>query len=548
MWFESDALCMRRGLQVVSLCASICLGFLNTTPAYCGLADYLFSTRDDDGVPSQDLQDIVSSMDPGEADKSPPSRIAAQVKAFYEARNYTLVWSGNDTAAARAAAVKQALEHADRQGLRSKDYTSGLVHSGNAPEPGQDAAVLDVALTEALFRYARDVRDGRLDPHHVYKDVGLPAKEFDVASALADALREGTLDLFLADLPPPHPGYRWLQEALAHYRTASAQGGWPTLSAKSEIALVGKDGKPSALARRLAFEDPELVDAVDNADIGEALKRFQRRNGLEDSGKLDPETVSALNVPVAHRIQEIVANMERWRWVPREFESHYILVNVPDQSLDFVESQESKLHSKVVIGKKTSPTPIMRTVVEAVIANPPWDIPDDIAAKKLLPRLRHNRHYLASHNMVFAGKAGDYHLEQEPGPGNVLGVLMLDSPNRFGVYMHDTSDKKLFLLSDREKSNGCVRVEKIRPLAALVLGHDGDDDDDIKGAIASRSTARLELPEPVAVYMLYWTAMAGSDGTVEFRPDLYGRDAALIAALTDSVRTSHKSQASLAGP
>jgi L,D-transpeptidase YcbB len=534
MRFESIALRFRRGLQMVSLCAVFCMGFLNATPAYCGLADYLFASRDDDSASSPSLQDIVTAKNSDGADNA---SVPAQVKAFYESREYRLAWSGNDEAAQAAAAVKLVLEHADRQGLRSKDYTTGLARWNAAPESPQDAAEYDVALTEALLRYAHDVRDGRVDPHHVYKDVVLPSKEFDPAPALANALREGSLDAFLDDLPPRHPGYHWLAEALARYRAASAQGGWPSVSAKSELAMQGSDGKPTALARRLAFEDPAFAEGVDvgDADVGEALKRFQQRNGLEDSGKLDSETVNALNVPVARRIQAIIVNMERWRWVPREFESRYILVNVPDQSLDFVENQTSKLHSKVVIGKKTSPTPILRTAVEGVIANPPWDIPDDIAAKKLLPHLRHDRHYLATHNMVFAGAPGDYHLEQNPGPGNVLGVLMLDSPNTFGVYMHDTSDKKLFLLSDREKSNGCVRVEKIMPLAALVLGHDPDDNDgDIQQAIATGSTQRLELPGPVAVYMLYWTAMAGADGSVEFRPDIYGRDAALIAKLGEA--------------
>jgi L,D-transpeptidase YcbB len=225
-------------------------------------------------------------------------------------------------------------------------------------------------------------------------------------------------------------------------------------------------------------------------------------------------------------VEEIIANMERWRWVPRAFETRYILVNVPDQSLTFVEDQAAKLSSKVVIGKKTSPTPILRTDVVGVVANPTWDVPDDIAAKKILPLLKHNPHYLASRNMVLAGG----HVEQSPGDGNVLGKLMLDSPNPFGVYMHDTPDKNLFVSNMREKSNGCVRVEQIAPLASLALGGE-DPEDRIIEAIATSDTQELDLPDPVAVYMLYWTAFADQDGAVEFRPDRYGRDPPLIAKL-----------------
>jgi murein L,D-transpeptidase YcbB/YkuD len=506
-------------------------GVVVTTPAYCGFADNVFSSHDD-GTSSQALQDIVSSMNSDDADSSSAGRTNAQVKAFYEAREYRLVWSGSGEAADRAAAIKNTLAHAERQGLRSKDYTSAFARWSDAPQDGQDAAAFDVALTGALFRYAFDVRLGRTNPHQIYKDVRFPTKEFDVAAALDTALREGSLSEFLTELPPPHPGYRWLSEALAHYLTINARGGWPNMSAKS--------GK--ALAQRLAYEDPTLAQTPDpgDSDIQDALQRFQHRNGLEASGKLDSETVNALNVPATHRIQVIVANMERWRWVPRSFENRYILVNVPDQSLDFIEDQSSKLHSKVVIGKKTTPTPLMRTTVDGVVANPPWDIPDDIAAKKFIPLLRHNRHALSAHNMALTSSG---QLEQRPGPGNVLGRLMLDSENDFGVYMHDTADKKLFLLSDREKSNGCIRVEKINPLASLVMGHDPDDgeDEDIKQAIDSGKTQELELSEPVAVYVLYWTAMADSDGTVQFRPDLYGRDAKLLAQLGEPARTPHKS-------
>ncbi|HTW35762.1 MAG TPA: L,D-transpeptidase family protein [Rhizomicrobium sp.] len=454
--------------------------------------------------------------------------VKAQVQAFYAARDFRLVWSGDDEAEERAAVVRQALEHADRQGLRPGDYLSDPVRWADEPKPGRDAADYDVALTTAFFAYALDVREGRVDPLKVYKDVNLPVQDFDLADAFATALRRGSVARFLSDLPPPHPGYHWLVDALARYRDIAAHGAWPVLRSSTTVALTDKNGKPSAFAHRLALEDGAFADTIDpsDADLREALLRFQRRNGLEDNGRLTPDTLKALNVPVSYRIQQIIANMERWRWVPRAFEARYILVNVPDQSLEFVEDQSAKLSSKVVIGRRDAKTPIMRTEVVAVVANPAWDIPDDIAAKRILPHLRHHPDYLASRNMVLANGS----LQQNPGNDNVLGKLMLDSPNPFGVYMHDTPDKKLFLSSMRERSNGCVRVEQIAPLASLALGGE-DPDDRIIEAIATGETQRLELSEPLAVYMLYWTAFADSDGAMEFRPDRYDRDPPLIAKL-----------------
>jgi len=499
-----------------------------------------FASADDD--PGTSLQDIVSANDSDKTPTTRPGIVKAQVQAFYAARDFRLVWSGDDDAQERVAVVRQALEHADRQGLRPSDYLSDLARWGDAPMPGRDAADYDVALTTALFAYALDVRMGRVDPLKVYKDVNLPLQDFDLADGFATALRHGTIARFLEELPPPHPGYRRLVEALARYRGIAAHGGWPTVPSSAAVALEGKDGKPSSLARRLALEDSTFADTADpsDADLRESLLRFQRRNGLEDNGKLTAETLKALNVSVSYRIQQIIANMERWRWAPRAFEARYVLVNVPDQSLEFVEDQSAKLSSKVVIGRKDAKTPIMRTEVVAVVANPAWDIPDDIAAKRILPHMRHHPGYLASKNMVFANGS----LQQNPGDGNVLGRLMLDSPNPFGVYMHDTPDKKLFLLSVREKSNGCIRVEQIAPLASLTLGGE-DPDDRIIEAIGTGETQRLELTQPLAVYVLYWTAFADDDGAMEFRPDRYDRDPPLIAKLGARAEKPAKSLATL---
>ncbi|HUO91334.1 MAG TPA: L,D-transpeptidase family protein [Rhizomicrobium sp.] len=487
------------------------------TPA--AARDSLFGFNEDDAASS--VQDVVSGLDSDAAAGTRDGIVAAQVKAFYAARDFRMVWSGDEDASERLTVVRSALERADRQGLRPRDYISELSRWGDGAKPGRDAAEFDVTMTAALFRYALDVRLGRTEPNRVYRDADLPPQSFDVAGAFATALRRGSIERFLDELPPPHPGYRWLVDALARYRAIAEKGGWPLLSMPR---AGGKHANPLSLALRLAVEDPDVED--EPAALQEALVRFQRRHGLDGSGKLDLETLKALNIPASFRVQQIIANMERWRWVPRAFEDRYILVNVPDQSLTFVANQTAKLSSKVVIGKITSPTPILRTDVVGVVANPAWDVPDDIAASKILPHLRHHPNYLASRNMVLANG----HVEQNPGDGNVLGKLMLDSPNPFGVYMHDTPDKKLFLSTMREHSNGCVRVEQIAPLASLVLGGE-DPEDRIIEAIATGETQELQLERPVAVYMLYWTAFADPDGAMEFRPDLYGRDASLIAKL-----------------
>jgi murein L,D-transpeptidase YcbB/YkuD len=211
----------------------------------------------------------------------------------------------------------------------------------------------------------------------------------------------------------------------------------------------------------------------------------------------------------------------------------------------------------VIVGRKGSPTPILRTVAHSLVANPPWDIPADIAADQLLPHLKNNRNYLADHNMVIVNAPGDprgwnipwervsrdgfpYNIRQMP-PYSALGVLMLDSPNEFDVYLHDTPGKRFFRDDDREISNGCVRVEQITALASLALtGNPSAGLTAINSAISSRQTREIMLDNPLPIYMLYWTAVADDEGNVGFLPDRYGRDPPLIEALSNSARAANK--------
>ena len=311
--------------------------------------------------------------------------VRIQLFALYDARDFAPIWSGNSDADDRAVIARYALEHASEQGLRPADYTAGLAAWKAPPAGGSDAAKYDIALTKALLRYAADVRYGRLRPRDVFKDIKLVAPlAYEMVPDLDEAINHNTLDKFLASLPPPDPRYQALVPALARYRAIQAQGGWP------------KPGKN--LGQRLAFEDPELAanPSPSSDDARHALVRYEIRNGLAPDGKVGPDVTRALSLPVSWRVQQIIANMERWRWLPRTFERHYVMVNVPDQSLDYMLDGQSVLHSKVVIGKRNTPTPILHTWVKAIVANPPWDVPDNLVAADLLPHLRKSSDYLAS--------------------------------------------------------------------------------------------------------------------------------------------------------
>jgi murein L,D-transpeptidase YcbB/YkuD len=496
------------------------------------------------------LQNILLAKKSGS--ESGASSRANQVLAFYQSRNFAPAWMA-DTQEDMAGEVRAVLARAHEQGLSDDDYKLARNDSGSTASDSTEAAQYDIALTDAVLRYAHDLRTGRIEPNAIYEDVGLPVARFDAVADLSKALANHGIAKFLADLPPPHPEYRRLAEALARYRGIADAGGWPSLPGQNEIKLDGKDSRLGALIKRLSFEDPALaaIGKPSMTDLRDGVKRFQTRNGLDANGRVAGETLVALNVPASLRVAQIAANMERWRWMPRQFEHRYVAVNVPDQSLTFVRDGTIALSSRVIVGRKTSPTPIVRSTVVAVVANPPWNIPGDIAARDLLPQLQRNPNYLALHNMVVTdAPANDPHgrkidwrkiipaefpyaIRQLPGPTTALGALMLDSPNDFDVYLHDTPNKKFFESEQREISNGCVRVQQIFPLASLALtGDAGQGMDRLAKATKSHETQRLVLDSPLPVYFLYWTSLAGADGQIGFRPDIYGRDAKLIAALT----------------
>jgi murein L,D-transpeptidase YcbB/YkuD len=247
-------------------------------------------------------------------------------------------------------------------------------------------------------------------------------------------------------------------------------------------------------------------------------------------------------------VAQIVANMERWRWMPRTFEDRYILVNVPQNELRVVDHGTTILRSRAIVGRVTDPTPILRAMVKGFVVNPPWNVPSIIARREILPKLRKDRFYLAKQDMVLRdGPPGDphglrvnwralktmpYRVQQLAGPKSALGRIKLDMPNRFDAYLHDTPGKAAFQLDERFLSHGCVRVQQIMELASIVLT--GDPETGISSTqtmIDAGATQRVSAGTPIPVYLVYWTAFQGDDGQLNFRPDIYGRDERLIAQL-----------------
>ena len=409
----------------------------------------------------------------------------------------------------------------------------GLAKSATA----LDVTTLDGdALVQAALDRARALHAGRLEPADFLTIWALRPAAYDPLPGFTDAVARDRLPAWSAALTPPYTGYDLLRRALANYRAIAAAGGWKTIATGSDIGPKATTARIEALRNRLAIEDKETPASGTGYDAGltAAVVRAQKRYGLAPTGIGNAATLAALNVPVADRIGAVMANMERWRWMPRTLPTHRIQVNIAAAVLTVFEGDKPVQSMRAVTGRVGDETPMLTSSIHSVVVNPPWNVPAGIATKEYWPKEKAQPGYLAAHGFKIIGtpETGQ-RLQQAAGPASALGRLKFDFDNPFAVYLHDTPSRAKFASFDRLASHGCVRLERPVELAERVL--QGSPDFAVPGsvqaAIDAGKTTRVQLPEKVAVYLLYWTAFASPNGTVSFREDPYGWDKLLAARI-----------------
>jgi murein L,D-transpeptidase YcbB/YkuD len=388
------------------------------------------------------------------------------------------------------------------------------------------------ALIRAALGHAHAVHAGRLDSSDFARDWGVRPAPFDPLPGFADAVRRDRLAAWIASLPPPYAGYDALVAGLARYRAVADAGGWPVVPAAAELKFGGSGPAVAVLRKRLAMEDPQLEAGGKTFDqaLLDAVRRAQRRYGLNPAGQVGAQTLAAINVPVATRIRQIMANLERWRWLPAQLEQRRVQVNIAAAVLTVFDGDAPVLSMKAVTGRPGNETPMLVSQIHSVVLNPPWNVPDSIATKELWPKERANPGYLRRNGFRVIDTGNGGKRLQQASEQSALGRYKFDFPNDFAVYLHDTPAQSGFSRFDRLASHGCVRLEKPGDLARLLMRTTPDwQPDRIDAVIAGGKTVRAQMADPVAVYLLYWTAFASSNGTVGFREDPYGWDGTLAA-------------------
>jgi murein L,D-transpeptidase YcbB/YkuD len=386
-------------------------------------------------------------------------------------------------------------------------------------------------LVRAALDYARAIHIGRLDTADFQEDWALRPAAWDPLPGFTQAVAGNRIPAWFAGLTPQYEGYDNLRKGLARYRRVEAAGGWSTIAAGPDMALGASGARVAALRARLAVEDGEVVATGDKFDaaLKEAVVRAQRRYGLPPTGVVSTGTLAALNVPVSSRVRQIMANMERWRWMPKEMPVDRIQVNIAAAQVAVFEGDKPVMSMRGATGKPGGgETPMLASSIHSVVLNPPWNVPAGIAQRELFPK---GSAYLARNGFKVIGTGAARRLQQQPSH-SALGKYKFDFANPFAVYLHDTPGKGIFSSYDRLASHGCIRLERPGDLARLLL--DGSTEwtpEAIDAALAKGETKRADLPKDVAVYLLYWTAYASQSGTMNFRGDPYGWDKTLATKI-----------------
>ena len=487
---------------------------------------------------------------------------AVLVQNFYKARNYQPAWSRNGHLI-QADSLIMAVEQAYGDGLTPDYYHLGPIKSlvdrakKHVSAPIQ-IADLDMLLTDAFITLGCHLSGGCVDPVTIESRWFAKRGEVDVSSVLEQAVRKKQIREALMRLRPEQGSYAKLRQALARYRALSSTGGWPQVAAGPLLEKDSASYRVVELRKRLAASgdldanDPEQEDRFDD-QLEQALIFFQKRHGLKADGVVGPVTLNALNVPLKQRIRQMELNLERLRWILGNPEQRSIVVNIANFELNVIEHGKSILSMKVVVGKPYLRTPVFTARLSYLVINPSWNVPDSIARKEILGKIRKDPHYLAKQNIEVLRGWGSrekeinpetidwskirpgtlsYRFRQRPGPLNALGRIKFMLPNKFDVYLHDTPARSLFSENVRTFSHGCTRIEKPIELAEYLLRDaPGWTRERILDSIEKGTEQKVLIPHPLNVHFLYLTAWVDQEGVLQFRNDIYGRDKRLDEAL-----------------
>ncbi|QAU37555.1 L,D-transpeptidase family protein [Bradyrhizobium guangdongense] len=472
----------------------------------------------------------------------------AAVEKFYGARDFAPVWTQGGALTATAKGVIARLKDAASDGLNPADYPVPDFAAATTPDALADA---ELKLTASMLDYARQAQSGRMHWSQVSADILYPEHPVDPNEVLAKVTTAADASAALDSYNPPQKLYKELKAKLAQLR---GQGDGPVIEiadgpalkytpakGKKQAEIVVQDPRVPQLRAKLGISENASDDHYD-ATVAEAVRKFQDGAEMKATGVLDDKTVKALNSPKRDKqIDTVLVNMERWRWLPRDLGvpslgDAYVILNIPDYTLKVMQRGQQVWTTRVVTGKPGQhATPLLTETMKYITVNPTWNVPPSIVYGEYLPALQQDPTVLQRMGLKLEqNRDGSVHISQPPGEANALGRIRFNFPNKFLVYQHDTPDKYLFAKDERAFSHGCMRVQYPDQYASVLLNiampNEHYTPERVRSMYGS-GEVDLKFPTPIPVNITYQTAFVDDAGKLQFRKDVYGRDATMINIL-----------------
>ncbi|MCK1340474.1 L,D-transpeptidase family protein [Bradyrhizobium sp. 38] len=490
------------------------------------------------------LKDIIGAKTSRHFDRK---NERAAIEKFYGARDFAPVWTQGGSLTPAAKGVIARLKDAASDGLNPADYQLPDFAAATTPDALADA---ELKLTASMFDYARQAQSGRMHWSQVSGDILYPEHPTDPSDVLAKVTTATDASAALDSYNPPQKLYKELKAKLAELRD---QGNGPVIeiadgpalkytpAGKKRAEIVVEDPRVPQLRAKLGLAE-NASDTRYDAAVAEAVRKFQNGAEIKATGILDDKTVKAINTPKRDKqIDVVLVNMERWRWLPRDLGvpalgDAYVILNIPDYTLKVMQRGQQVWTTRVVTGKPgTHATPLLTETMKYITVNPTWNVPPSIVYNEYLPALQQDPTVLQRMGLKLEqNRDGSVHISQPPGEANALGRIRFNFPNKFLVYQHDTPDKNLFARDERAFSHGCMRVQNPDQYASILLNIALPNEKYTPERVRSmygKSEIDLKFPTPIPVNITYQTAFVDDGGKLQFRKDVYGRDATMINIL-----------------
>ena len=474
---------------------------------------------------------------------------AQKLYFFYGSRHFEPIWldeaAGGVVFSEPARKILKLFEDAASEGLRPSDYLTPDLDVAGAGSDPIGMASLETAFSAATLRYAGDIYNGRIKPQSVSPLLDIAPKPLDTTALLIELASSPDPVAVLAALEPAHPEFLALKAALATFDETSADR--PDPIAEGPTLRPGRsDPRVPVLRSRLGL--PAADGTVYDDVLVDAIKAFQGTRDLDVDGIMGPATLAALNGGVPVTRADIIANMERWRWMPRDLGQFNVMVNIPEFRLSISRDGAEQYTTRVVVGTTKNQTPIFSDSIRHIVVNPYWNVPSSIIKGEVAPAVLRNPGYIDNQNMdlLYNGTPVSpwqvdwsqvsttnfpFRVRQRPGPGNALGQIKFLFPNKHDVYLHDTPSKSLFARAFRAYSHGCVRVQNPMEFAEALMANEPNISRASLEAMFGPSERWVNPEHRIPVHLTYFTIRVQADGSLQSFGDVYGHNAALIAAM-----------------